>query len=219
MKPRCLLLHPLAALPVSVTLTLSFGCIRVYAYACAQLLAGKECTGFTNLEETKMGKYEVVSKDSGPGSCEDVMREAGGIFKDGGMFAPNVCVSGNLMTGQNPSSAGPLAMEVLYFHDKIRAEYEPSRLALLVERAVLVTEIQASKATFTKELAALKKQEAAGGVADKIEMLQLKAAAGRDYRASCLADLNTKLERNAIMRKTKFDAEAAAAAAAAAEEE
>ena len=30
-----------------------------------KLLAGKECTGFTNLEEAAQGKYEVVSKDSG----------------------------------------------------------------------------------------------------------------------------------------------------------
>jgi len=170
-----------------------------------KLLAGKECTGFTNAEEEKMGKYEIVSKDSGPGSCEDVMREAGGNFIDKGVFVPNVCVSGNLMTGQNPPSAGPLAVQVCYFYDKIRAEFEPPRFALLAERDVLVKEIETSKAAFAKELTALKKQEAAGGVADKIEMLQLKAIAGRDYRASRLADLDIQLERNAIMRKAKID--------------
>jgi putative intracellular protease/amidase len=183
-----------------------------------KLLAGKECTGFTNVEEAEQGRYEIVSKESGPGSCEDTMREAGGLFKDGGLFKPNVCVAGNLMTGQNPPSAGPLAVQVCYFYDKIRGEFEPPRQALLAEREVLVGEIEAAKAAFAKELAALKKQEAAGGVADKFEMLQLKAVAQRDYRASCLADLDAKLERNAVLRQAAIDAEAAAAAAAAAEE-
>jgi len=36
-----------------------------------------------------------------------------GKFKDGGVFQPNVCVSGNLLTGQNPPSAGPLADKVI----------------------------------------------------------------------------------------------------------
>lgn len=183
-----------------------------------KLLAGKECTGFTNLEEAAQGKYEVVSKDSGPGSCEDTMREAGGLFKDGGVFKPNVCVAGNLMTGQNPPSAGPLAVQVCYFYDPIRGEFEPPRQALLAERAILVSEIEAAKAAFEKELAALKKQEAAGGVADKLEMLQMKAVAQRDYRASCLADIDSQLERNAIMRNAAIAAKAAAEAADAAEE-
>merc|ERR1712070_499689 len=73
------------------------------------LLQGKECTGFTNGEENAVSKYDVVSKPSGPGSCEDLMSEKGGIFKDGGVFQPNVCTAGNLFTGQNPPSAGPIA--------------------------------------------------------------------------------------------------------------
>ena len=45
-----------------------------------KLLAGKECTGFTNREEAKMGKTDVVAKsDTCPGSCEDAMGEAGGV--------------------------------------------------------------------------------------------------------------------------------------------
>ena len=74
------------------------------------------------------------------------MREAGGLFKDGGVFKPNVCVAGNLMTGQNPPSAGPLAVQVCYFYDPIRGEFEPPRQALLAERAILVSEIDAAKA-------------------------------------------------------------------------
>ena len=56
-----------------------------------------------------VSKYEVVSKPSGPGSCQDVLTEKGGLFKDGGDWQANVCVAGNLFTGQNPQSAGPLA--------------------------------------------------------------------------------------------------------------
>ena len=77
---------------------------------------------------------------------------------------------------------------------------------------------RAEEPTPEDALAALKKQEAAGGVADKLEMLQLKAVAQRDYRASYLADLDAKLERNAVLRQAAIDAAAAAAAAAAAEE-
>merc|ERR1719183_2889189 len=71
------------------------------------LVAGKEVTGFTNAEENVVGKYDVVSEPSGPGSCEDALAKAGGVFKDGGVFQANVCISGNLMSGQNPPSAGP----------------------------------------------------------------------------------------------------------------
>ncbi len=73
------------------------------------ICAGKEVTGFTNGEENAVSKYEVVSKPSGPGSCQDVLTEKGGLFKDGGDWQANVCVAGNLFTGQNPQSAGPLA--------------------------------------------------------------------------------------------------------------
>merc|ERR1712216_383250 len=73
------------------------------------LVNGKELTGFTNAEENAVSKYEVVSEPSGPGSCEDALTAAGGVFKDGGVFQANVCQAGNLFTGQNPPSAAPLA--------------------------------------------------------------------------------------------------------------
>ena len=73
------------------------------------LLKGKECTGFTDGEENAVGMLAVVSAPSGPGSCQEMMAKAGGVFKDGGVFQPNVCVAGNLFTGQNPPSAGPIA--------------------------------------------------------------------------------------------------------------
>ena len=102
--------------------------------------------------------------------------------------------------------------------DPIKAEYEPPRLALLKEREIVVAAIKAATEAFEGELAPLKKQEAAGqSVADKIESLVSKAAAGRDYQMGALADLDAKLERNAIMRQMALD-KAAEAAAAAAEE-
>jgi putative intracellular protease/amidase len=77
------------------------------------ILKGKEVTGFTNAEENAMGKYAVVSEPSGPGSCEDVLAAKGALFKDGGVFEANVCIAGNIYTGQNPPSAGPLAEAVV----------------------------------------------------------------------------------------------------------
>jgi len=81
----------------------------------SKLVAGKEVTGFTNAEENAVSKYDVVSKPSGPGSVQDALSEAGCVFKDGGVFTPNVCIAGNLLTGQNPPSAGPLAEAVIAF--------------------------------------------------------------------------------------------------------
>jgi len=81
------------------------------------LLEGKECTGFTNAEEQAVEKYDVVSKPSGPGSCEDVLG-AVGKFKDAGVFQPNVCVAGMVLTGQNPPSAGPLADALIVAMEK-----------------------------------------------------------------------------------------------------
>ena len=129
-----------------------------------KLLAGKECTGFTNREEAKMGKTDVVAKsDTCPGSCEDAMGEAGGIFIDTkGVFEENVVVAGNLYTGQNPASAGALADKIIYAFDSIREMFEPPRRKLLKERGALVAEVAAAHDAFTKELDALKKDEAAG---------------------------------------------------------
>ena len=76
------------------------------------LVEGKELTGFTNEEEVAVGKLETVSKPTGPGSNEDVLTARGATFKDGGAWAANVVQSGNLFTGQNPPSAGPLAVAI-----------------------------------------------------------------------------------------------------------
>jgi len=187
----------------------------------SKLLAGKACTGFTNAEEAVMGKTDVVAVcNGGPGSCEDAMDGAGAKFKDGGDFEANVVVDGSLMTGQNPHSAAPLAVAVIYFFDTIKAEFEPSREALLAERSVLVASIDNVKASFEGELATLKKEEAKGtDVAEKIESLQLKSAAARDYQTFKLTNIDAQLERNALGRQVKVDAALAAAATILAEAE
>ncbi|KAL1527824.1 hypothetical protein AB1Y20_009206 [Prymnesium parvum] len=92
------------------------------------VLAGKDCTGFTNAEEKAVNKYAVVSEPSGPGSCEDVLGALGN-FKDGGVFQPNVCVAGYILTGQNPPSAQPLAKEVIVAIGKSTALIEALKKA------------------------------------------------------------------------------------------
>ena len=43
-----------------------------------------------------------------------IFSKRGAIFStDGGVFGPNVVVDGNLVTGQNPASAGPLADAIM----------------------------------------------------------------------------------------------------------
>ena len=44
------------------------------------IVKDKEITGFTNGEEAAVGKYEVVSAPSGPGSCEDALTAIGGVL-------------------------------------------------------------------------------------------------------------------------------------------
>jgi len=184
-----------------------------------KLLAGKTVTGFTNEETAAMGKESLVAPPTGPGTPEDIMDAAGANFKDMGKFEEHVVIDGNLFTGQNPPSAGKLAQAVIYRFDPIKAEFEPERFSLLKERALLVKDIGENKENFGKGLAPLKKQETAGqSAADKIEVLQLKATAARDHLFALLADVDSKLERNAIKRQMAVDKADAAAKAAAAEE-
>lgn len=72
------------------------------------LLKGKACTAFTNGEEDAVQCRSIV-----PFTCEDKMGEMGGKFVDGGVFKANVQIEGNLFTGQNPPSAGPLAEAIV----------------------------------------------------------------------------------------------------------
>ena len=72
------------------------------------LVKGKRVTGFTNAEEEAVGLTAVV-----PFLLEDRLKERGGVYSNGGKWAPYVQVDGKLVTGQNPASSGPAAEELL----------------------------------------------------------------------------------------------------------
>ena len=74
------------------------------------LVKGQDVTAFTNAEEDYCKRREIV-----PFLCQDKLGEIGGVFKDGGVFKPNVCIGreGRLITGQNPPSANPMAEAIV----------------------------------------------------------------------------------------------------------
>ncbi|MFG2503117.1 type 1 glutamine amidotransferase domain-containing protein [Streptomyces sp. NPDC048441] len=70
--------------------------------------AGYEVTGFTNVEETQSGFAEKAKW-----LLQDRLVAAGVDFQEGDPWAPKVVVDRNLITGQNPASAAPLAAEIV----------------------------------------------------------------------------------------------------------
>jgi putative intracellular protease/amidase len=72
------------------------------------LVKDKIVTGFTNTEEAAAGLADVV-----PFRVEDMLRENGGRFTRAPNWFPHSETDGNLITGQNPASAGPTAKAVL----------------------------------------------------------------------------------------------------------
>lgn len=65
------------------------------------ILKGKDVSAFTNAEEDATGMSKYM-----PFMLEDKIKEDGASFhKASELWAPTVCVSGKLITGQNPSSA------------------------------------------------------------------------------------------------------------------
>ena len=72
------------------------------------LIKGKRVTGFTNAEEKAVGLTMVV-----PFLLEDRLKERGGIYRNGADWNPHVQVDGKLVTGQNPASSEPAAIESL----------------------------------------------------------------------------------------------------------
>lgn len=70
--------------------------------------AGKKITGFSNEEERQAGLA-----DKAIWLLEDRLRELGADVTVGDAWAPNVVTDGNLVTGQNPKSSGPLAEKLL----------------------------------------------------------------------------------------------------------
>ena len=70
--------------------------------------SGYRLTGFTNAEETQAG-----FADKAKWLLQDRLVELGADFQEGEPWAPKVVVDRNLVTGQNPASAAPLAAELL----------------------------------------------------------------------------------------------------------
>eukprot|EP00527_Entomoneis_sp_CCMP2396_P008846 CAMPEP_0198142218 /NCGR_PEP_ID=MMETSP1443-20131203/5077_1 /TAXON_ID=186043 /ORGANISM="Entomoneis sp., Strain CCMP2396" /LENGTH=224 /DNA_ID=CAMNT_0043805187 /DNA_START=134 /DNA_END=808 /DNA_ORIENTATION=+ len=71
------------------------------------LVAGKKVTGFTNSEEAAVGMTDKV-----PFLIETKFKEQGAEFTAGPDWNPNICVDGNLYTGQNPQSSDELSLAV-----------------------------------------------------------------------------------------------------------
>ncbi|TQK42974.1 putative intracellular protease/amidase [Streptomyces sp. SLBN-118] len=70
--------------------------------------AGYRLTGFTNAEETQAGLA-----DKAKWLLQNRLVELGADFQEGEPWAPHVVTDRNLITGQNPSSSAPLAVELL----------------------------------------------------------------------------------------------------------
>lgn len=74
----------------------------------ASILRGKRVTGVSNAEEKAVGFFDIV-----PVLPEERLKILGGDYRAADPFAENVMADGNILTGQNPASAGPLAHAVL----------------------------------------------------------------------------------------------------------
>ena len=72
------------------------------------LVKGKKVTGFSNLEETKVGLTEVV-----PILVEDMLIENGAKYSNADAWEPYAIQDGNLITGQNPASSQLVANKLL----------------------------------------------------------------------------------------------------------
>ncbi|CAN8102343.1 unnamed protein product [Discula destructiva] len=73
------------------------------------LLEGKKVTGFSNVEEEQVQLTKVV-----PFSLEDQLAAAGAqYFKAAEPWGEKTVVDGNVLTGQNPSSAHKIAEDIL----------------------------------------------------------------------------------------------------------
>lgn len=77
------------------------------------LVAGLRVTGFTDSEEDAMGLTEVV-----PFLVEDELIAKGADFSKAGNFESYVVTDGLLITGQNPASSGPAAVELISLVEK-----------------------------------------------------------------------------------------------------
>ncbi|KAJ6520943.1 ThiJ/PfpI [Mycena capillaripes] len=73
------------------------------------IFEGRAATGFTNEEETQVGKIKDI-----PFLVEDKLKSLGAKFeKADEPWGVKVVVDGHLITGQNPASAGPIGQAIL----------------------------------------------------------------------------------------------------------
>lgn len=77
------------------------------------LVKGRTLATFTDAEEDAVGLTDAV-----PFLLETKLRELGANVKTVENFAPLSVVDGNLVTGQNPASAGPVALDVIQLLEK-----------------------------------------------------------------------------------------------------
>ena len=77
------------------------------------VVAGRRVTGFTDSEEEAMGLTKVV-----PFLVEDELIAKGAEFSKAGDFESYVVTDGHLITGQNPASSGPAALELISLVEK-----------------------------------------------------------------------------------------------------
>jgi putative intracellular protease/amidase len=89
--------------------------VAAVCHASAALLSGERAdgtwafdgyrvTGFSNAEEEAIGLAPKAKW-----LLEDRLRDRGGLYESGEMWAPYLVTDRNLHTGQNPASSGPLA--------------------------------------------------------------------------------------------------------------
>ncbi len=72
------------------------------------LLRGRQVTCISNMEDEMAGYDKIL-----PAMPENVLRKLGSYYSAAAPFGKHVIIDGQIMTGQNPVSAGPLAEAVL----------------------------------------------------------------------------------------------------------
>jgi len=78
------------------------------------LIAGKKVAGFTNEEEAVVGLVDKLPEHAGKGrTLEDVLTAVGAVYGKAAPWNPFVVSDGQVFSGQNPQSAGPLADAII----------------------------------------------------------------------------------------------------------
>jgi putative intracellular protease/amidase len=72
------------------------------------VFAGRRITAFSKEEEVELG-----TSDNAPWLLADALKEAGAVYDRGPNWGAFIVKDGNLLSGQNPASSGPLADAVL----------------------------------------------------------------------------------------------------------